>query len=440
MRLEIRDFRIPIVLTALMLGVITYWAWQTWHRLDDHEIGRAQREAIKISDILASTLRVFDQNGQLSRDEIEQQFSTILNASHYQFLILEQDSRRILQVGTVPTGLPSSFEENAFFFDGTFIFSRRVSLPKSAPREIFQNPSSGSKSDGLGITDGDYLLVLGRDNRQDHMPPQKLAERIIVPFVAVLLILSANAAAWVMVIRNRSLFEQLEIERTRSAHLEDLGLAAAGLAHETKNPLGIISGIAQQVARDPQVPEQSRVMIETIIDEIDKSVSRLGLFMTFARQRRIHAVPVDARQVIKEIAGVLQPEFDAAGVYLKIECPTLTILADEDMFRQILVNLILNSLTASSPENVITIHMQRNGSHASVMVKDQGCGISKDLLPRIFKPYVTGNPNGHGLGLSIVKRFVEDHGWSIAVASRRKEGTMITVSRIFISEKAGDAK
>jgi len=440
MRFEIREFRIPIVLTALMLGVITYWAWQTWYRLDDHNIGREQHEAFKTSDILVSALCALDQNGQLGRGEIEQRFGTILDASPYQFLILNQEGQRILQVGKVPTGLPSSLEESAFFLDGTFVFSRRVRLPQSAARESFLDQRSCSESTGLGIIDGDYLLVLGRDSRQDHMPAPKFIEHIIVPFVAVLLILGANAAAWVMVIRNRSLFEQLEIERTRSAHLEDLGLAAAGLAHETKNPLGIISGIAQQVVRDPQVPERSRAMLETIVDEIDKSVSRLGLFMTFARQRKITAVPVDARQLIQGIAGVLEPEFDAAGVNLEMKCPALTIMADEEMFRQILVNLILNSLTASSLGGSIIIRLQQHGSQTSVEVEDQGCGISKELLPRIFKPYVAGNPNGHGLGLSIVKRFAEDHGWSVCAESQPGRGTMIRISGISISEITGDIK
>lgn len=106
MRLEIREFRIPIVLTALMLGAITYWAWQTWHRVEDHNIGRSQHEAFKTSDILLSALCAIGQSGQLGRDEIEQQLGTILHASSYQFLMLIQDGRRILQTGKVPAGPP----------------------------------------------------------------------------------------------------------------------------------------------------------------------------------------------------------------------------------------------------------------------------------------------------------------------------------------------
>lgn len=438
MRFEIREFRIPIVLTILMLMVITYWAWQTWHWLDDPNIGRAQHEAVKISDILITALNALDQNGQLDRNGIEQRFGTILHATDYQFFLLVKDGRRILQIGEIPAGVPTILEKNAFFMDTTFIFSRMIRFPKRNTGVRFQDSNSEIKPLGSVLLDCDYLMVMGRDTRQDHMPTSKFVEHIIIPFIAVLLILCANAGAWVMVLRNRSLFSQLEIERAKAAHLEELGLAAAGLAHETKNPLGIISGIAQQVARDPGIPEKSRDLLETIVDEIDKSVSRLGLFMTFAGHRAVSPVPVDAGQVINGVADIMTPEFDAAGVKLDLAVTDLSIMADEQMFRQILVNLLMNSLTASSPGDSVMIRLTRQGRHAVMEVQDQGCGIPEDLLPRIFKPYVTGNPEGHGLGLAIVKRFAEDLDWRVNAKSEPGQGTVMRISDIAVWDSTGE--
>lgn len=429
MRLKMRELRIPIVLTILILVVTTYWAWQTWSHMDDRGIGREQYEALKISDILVGALSALDQGGLASREAIEQRFASVLGASPYQFLLLQQDGRTRLQVGEIPTGLAALSQENAFFLGDTFVFSRRISL---------RPPPVGAEAPGAAHLLGDFVLILGKDVSQDHMPTDKFIEHVIVPFMAVLLLLVANAASWVMVLRNRSLFDQLERERTRSSHLEDLGLAAAGLAHETKNPLGIISGIAQQVARDPQVPEKSRVLLETIVDEIDKSVSRLGLFMTFAGKRQLAALPLDARRLIEEIAVILEQEFEMAGIRFAMECEALTILADEEMARQMLVNLILNSLAASSAGGLITVRLRRQGATARIEVADEGCGISAELLPNIFKPYVSGNPDGHGLGLSIVKRFAEDHGWSVTAASQPGQGTVISLSGIAIVQPTGE--
>ncbi len=179
--------------------------------------------------------------------------------------------------------------------------------------------ANAGESAGLGISGGEQLMILGGDVR-DHGYPKALTH-MLMPLATAILLLTASVAAWIMVIRSRLLAEQLRTERARSAHLEDLGLAAAGLAHETKNPLGIISGIAQQIARNPEVPEQSKVMLETIIDEVDKSASRLGHFMTFAKQREINAVKLDIQELAARIAEILQPEFDAAGVTLEVNCP-----------------------------------------------------------------------------------------------------------------------
>ena len=71
--------------------------------------------------------------------------------------------------------------------------------------------------------------------------------------------------------------------------------------------------------------------------------------------------------------------------------------------------------------------------------QDQGCGIPENLLPRIFKPYVTGNPEGHGLGLAIVKRFAEDLGWRVNAESGPGRGTVIRISDITVVDNAGEA-
>ena len=341
-------------------------------------------------------------------------------------------------MGEIPDSLPVLSEETAFMLDDMFIFSRKILFPQETSGGNIQGQIHSWRTGKAGLTDQDSLLVLGRPNREGRMPSPKFIEHVIVPFVAVVLLLCANAAAWKMVIRNRALFDQLEIERAKATHLEELGLAAAGLAHETKNPLGIISGIAQQVARNPEVPEKSRDLLETIVDEIDKSVSRLGLFMTFAGHRSISPVPVDVCQVIGGVAGIMAPEFDAAGVKLDLAVPGLSILADEQMLRQILVNLVMNSLTASSPGESVMIRLTRHGHHAVMEVQDQGCGIPEGLLPRIFKPYVTGTPEGHGLGLAIVKRFAEDLGWRVNAESGQGRGTVIRISDIAVLDNTGE--
>jgi two-component system, NtrC family, sensor histidine kinase HydH len=430
-----RTYRVPMVATTLMIVALASWAWMDWQSLAEHVQEKERHRALGVSKMLSGALHALEENGRLRRAEIERILDHIIRDSPYQFVVIEQDGERVLQIGTIPAALPSSETES--FAGGIYLFSRKIQLHGDGDGEQTTGAHTVShESTGLGLRSGEQLMILG-GAVQDHGYPNAITH-IFAPLAAAILFLTASVATWIMAIRSRLLAEQLKTERARSAHLEDLGLAAAGLAHETKNPLGIISGIAQQIARNPDVPEQSRLMIETIIDEVDKSASRLGHFMTFAKQREVHAVRLDIGELAARIAEILQPEFDAAGVSLEVDCPLLTIVADEDMLRQVLVNLLLNSLQASPEGTRITVRMERQGSQASLVVADQGSGISPDLLPDIFKPYVAGNPDGHGLGLAIVKRFVEDHGWTISADSQLNRGTVITISGIRLTQGERD--
>lgn len=437
MTTRLQTYRVPLTATAMMIVALAFWAWRDWHNFGEHVEERECHRAIGISRMLAGALHSLQENGRLQPKEIEKIVEHIIRDSPYRFLVLEQNGRRILEVGDIPGNLALPSIETNHFERGRYLFSRKVHLYETAKLRGSAPPTI-SEAGGLGSGDGEQLMIFGGDVR-DHGVPKAL-EHIFAPLAVAILLLTASVAAWIMVIRSRLLAEQLKTERARSAHLEDLGLAAAGLAHETKNPLGIISGIAQQVARNPEVPEQCRAMVETIIDEVDKSASRLGHFMTFARQRKVNPVKLPIQELAERIAEILQPEFDAAGVKLQINCPPATILADEDMLRQVLVNLLLNSLEASQGGGRVEIRMEQQGTRATIVVVDQGYGISPELLPDIFKPYVAGNPDGHGLGLAIVKRFVENHGWTIRADSRLNRGTVITISGIRLFQGERDSR
>jgi two-component system, NtrC family, sensor histidine kinase HydH len=425
----LKTYRVPLTATVLIAVALGFWAYLDWRSFGEHVQERERHRALGISRMLAGAVHALEENGHLGPDEIERIVEHIIDDSPYQFLVLEQNGKHILQAGKIPQGMTLPSTETESFLKGFYLFSRKVHLLKGDGwRDGTEPHSEFGDSNALGLGNLEPLMILGGDVR-DHGYPRALSH-VLGPLAIAVLLLTASVAAWIMVIRSRLLTEQLRMERARSAHLEDLGLAAAGLAHETKNPLGIISGIAQQIARDPEVPEKSKAMLDAIIDEVDKSASRLGHFMTFAKHRAIRAVPVDIQDLAHRIARVLQPEFDAAGVDLKVSCTPSLLLADEDMLRQILVNLLLNSLEASLKGSRVEVRTARQGLRAALVVADQGRGIQPELLPDIFKPYVAGNPDGHGLGLAIVKRFVEDHGWTIKAESQPNRGTVVTVSGI----------
>jgi len=435
MNATIRTYRNPIIVTVLMVVAIGLWGWQRWQSELEYFQDRALRHSSGVFDTVEGTIQGLKQTGPLRRSQIESILENIIHRSLLRFVVLEQDGKRILQAGNAPRTLFLNSGEGERFNGRELLLWRTEHLQGQVQEQ-------SSKIDDVSdprIGGGDQVMILGFEIPRESRMLSAARKSIALTLLTALLFVTASLIAWIMVIRSRSLAGQLEAERARRAHLEELGLAAAGLAHETKNPLGIILGIAQQISCNPEESEQSRVMLEHIIDQVDRAQARLGNFMTFARLRKVNAISLDAREVSAKVAEILRPDFDAVGVKLEVNCSPLRILADEEMLRQVLVNLLLNSLRASSAGSKVTVRMDRKGKRAVLTVEDQGRGISPELLPNIFQPYVSGNPEGHGLGLAIVKRFVEEQGWAIGVDSQLNRGTAITISGISLAE-AGASK
>jgi len=412
---------------------MAFWARQAWLAICEHERDMIRRFASGVFGSVEGSVRALGDHGRYPRNQVERVIKSLVRNPPLSFVLVEQDGKRILQAGDVPEALALTKDAGEVFGDDLSVFWRKVRLQDDPQAEAQANGAVSGRLLDLTLGKSDQILALGIRPPSDRPGIRGPVRELIVTLVGALLFMGASMMAWIMTIRRNLLAEQLEVEQARHEHLEELGMAAAGLAHETRNPLGIILGLAQQIARDPREPEESRAIVEHIIDEVDKAAARLGDFMTFARQRKANAAPLDARRVVAKVGEVLQPDFDRAGVGLALDCPSLSVVADEEMLQQVLVNLLLNSLRASAAGTTVTVRLVRHGALATLTVADQGAGIPPKLLPNICKPYVTGRADGHGLGLAIVKRLVEEHGWRISVASQIGQGTSVTISGIRLS-------
>jgi signal transduction histidine kinase len=219
--------------------------------------------------------------------------------------------------------------------------------------------------------------------------------------------------------------------------LQELGLAAVGLVHETKNPLGIIRGLSQRIANREMDPEGARETAETILEEVDRTASRLGDFLAFARPPALELEPVELPVFLGEIRALLSGEFETAGLDLKVEEGMPCIKADPDLLKQLVVNLLLNSLRASTAGGRVELSASRTDGNIRLGVRDRGSGIPPDIRADVFKPYVTGRTDGHGLGLAIVKRIADEHGWTIELDSEPGQGTEVVVSGLEPCDRPG---
>jgi two-component system sensor histidine kinase HydH len=258
--------------------------------------------------------------------------------------------------------------------------------------------------------------------------------QVQILFVAVAVLVLAGLGAWQIRTLRRNF--ALQQEAARQERLAALGGMAAVLAHEIRNPLGAIKGLAQFLDEKAAADSAQQEMTQTIAREATRLERLVSDLLTYTRPRPPDRRPVDLAGVLSEVLGLLQPAADAAGVTCRFdvakEMPP--IAADPDQLKQLFANLALNAVQAMPNGGQVTLSAAftdgKGGTRRTVevAVKDTGAGIPEADLPRIFEPFYTTRTKGTGLGLAICKQIVEAHGGTLRVARTGPDGTTILVT------------
>ena len=237
--------------------------------------------------------------------------------------------------------------------------------------------------------------------------------------------------AWSSAAKTSELQIRLVRASELNSHLKELNLAAAGLAHETRNPLNIVRGLAQMISKQEDAPPEIRTRSRDIIDETDRITAQLNEFINYSRPREVRRAATNLNAVVSEVVRAVNYDIDEKKVQLQIAAEPLTIEADEQLLRQALFNLVLNAIQAVPPNGAIQIRAgRRNGSGAYVEIADNGHGVALEHRAEIFKPYFTTNAEGTGLGLAVVQQIVMAHGWEIECVPNQPSGAIFRITHI----------
>jgi two-component system phosphate regulon sensor histidine kinase PhoR len=212
----------------------------------------------------------------------------------------------------------------------------------------------------------------------------------------------------------------------------------ANVSHELKTPLTSISGYAETLLSLPPDPEMARVFLGTILGNAKRMQRLVDDLLDLSRIESGHWQPVRtevdvaaaAREAWTEVAS--RPASQAMEFRVEVEPGAEKLCADLDAIRQVLTNLMENSLRHTPVGGTIDCVARREGNGVAVAVRDNGAGISREHLPRIFERFYRADASrsreegGTGLGLSIVKHLVEAHGGRVSAESQRSRGTTVT--------------
>ena len=239
-----------------------------------------------------------------------------------------------------------------------------------------------------------------------------------------------------LMFKRKSLAAELEKEREHADRQEQVARLGAGLAHETKNPLGIVRGLAQAVGECSQKDCPSKGYAKDIVDEVDRVIGGINSFLALARPKEAVPVRLDLDAFFNRFMPVVQMDAAAAQAEVSYSPCGYCVLADEDLLRRALLNLILNALRASKPGQAVRVAAERSGTALSLRVSDTGCGIAPEDLPRVTEPYFTRFAGGSGLGLPIVEQIAASHGWRLTITSVAGQGTQASLEGLAIVEEA----
>lgn len=223
--------------------------------------------------------------------------------------------------------------------------------------------------------------------------------------------------------------EAAEEDLRRKERLAALGAMSAGMAHEIRNPLGIISSSAQLLAANLSASDSGAQLLGIIQEETSRLNQLIGAFLAFGRPATPQLQPCDLRELVARVLLHLRALAAERGVRLEGDdgSAPLSVQADPAMLQQVLLNLLLNALDASAAGGLVRVSLERRGGRVVLGVSDQGCGIPEELQSRIFDPFFTTKDQGTGLGLATAYKIVESHGGDLRVTSHAGAGSTFTV-------------
>lgn len=243
--------------------------------------------------------------------------------------------------------------------------------------------------------------------------------------------------AWWNLLRSSDLEVRLVRASELNARLREMNLAAAGLAHETKNPLNIIRGLAQMISKRPDADHEVRTRSLEIVEEADRVTGQLNEFIHYSRPREVRLAPVELRSVAAEVTRALTYDLEEKGAQIRIGDDLPRILADEPLLRQALFNLLLNAVQAVEPGGQIEVVARPDeGRTWALEIRDDGPGVPLEHRLDVFKPYFTTHQKGTGLGLAVVHQIVLAHGWEIVCAANDPRGAVFRIAHL---ERAPEA-
>lgn len=219
----------------------------------------------------------------------------------------------------------------------------------------------------------------------------------------------------------KALQAQIELKE----RLSQLGEMSAGIAHELRNPMSVITGYAKLLNK--RVEESNRNIVNAIIAEIEGMERIISEFLAFAKPADLNKTLLDLNNIISETIITTIRNNQLVKAHMEAE-RHFSVMGDEVFLRQAFTNLFTNAVDAMPEGGTLSVELNDLRDKVEIKISDTGCGIPEEIKQKIFLPFYTTKQKGIGLGLSIVHKIIVSHGGNIAVESREGKGSIFTIT------------
>jgi two-component system sensor histidine kinase PilS (NtrC family) len=230
---------------------------------------------------------------------------------------------------------------------------------------------------------------------------------------------SGSSIGLICVFQDLTHLKEMESEVKRKEKWAMIGELSASIAHELRNPLASLKGSVEML-REKQVSEEhADRLMDIALSEMDRLNGIITDFLLYARPQELNKITFDVHQSLREIITLLQSsdtEKKRIAISSRLEGSEF-ITGDAKQLRQVFWNLCLNAIEAGGENGSLDIHTEKNNGSVGIVFKDNGYGIEKNEIEKIFYPFFTTKDKGTGLGLSTAQKIVEEHGGKIVASS-----------------------
>jgi len=215
----------------------------------------------------------------------------------------------------------------------------------------------------------------------------------------------------------------------KAERLAAVGEMAATVAHEIRNPLVSIGGFAQLLKKKLPDNEKIQRYANIIISQVENLENILGNILNIAHPKKPELQVFDIHKIIHQALMMMEEVIQERKIKLNLQwnCPDASVVGDEKLLFQAVLNIIKNALEAMQIDKILDIKTSCDDEFIEIHIKDQGRGIPAQHLEKIYDPFFSTKSGGTGLGLSVVRQIVHDHHGNIEIQSQVNRGTQVKI-------------